>query len=222
LRHFYRLDDGEDDKDIAAEKPTPIDYARGTILLESSDEEEAASYGDSDDEDGTVTLGLNRTRPITVLEDEVEIPLGEEDFADLDAQAEAARAEQEAEDAGKAHVEPTRRLAAVNLDWDHVRSTHLFKIFSSVVTHPASAATSSKSGAGRVSRGRLLSVRVYPSQFGQERMAYEEIHGPPAQVFRKQRELDADEVNESTIFQVGEEGEVDEDALRKYQLERMR
>jgi hypothetical protein len=221
LRRFYRLDDDEDDEAAADDKPAPVDYARGAVLLESSDEEDAASAEESDD-GGIVALGHDRTQPIAIPEEEAEIPLDEDDFADLDAQAEAARAEQDAEDAAKAQIQPTRRLAVVNLDWDHVRSAHLYKIFASLIAHPTAGGSSSKKGAGSVPRGRVLGVQVYPSQFGKERMAHEEIHGPPTEVFRQKRELDADEVNETTVFEVGEEGEVDADALRKYQLQRMR
>ena len=117
----------------------------------------------------------------------------------------------------------------VNLDWEHVRAIHLYKIFSSLVSPSAAAvASGSKSnGTAKVAtvpvvRGKVLSVRVYPSQFGKERMAREEKEGPPAELFKKKRDLKAEDINERTIYEVGEGEDVDEDALRKYQLERLR
>ena len=55
-------------------------------------------------------------------------------------------------------------------------------------------------------------------------MVKEEREGPPTELFKKPREFEhEDEVNEQNIYETGDaENEVDEDALRKYQLERLR
>lgn len=232
LRRFYRL---EHDDEEEAEAPTSTipDYARGGVLMESSSESEAESQGagDSDDESdgpGFVTLGRD-------LDEEGEIDLDESTFADLDAQA-AAYARAAPEDNNQEATEKTRRLAVVNLDWDHVRAAHLYKIFSSLVS-PAAPATlptsvpmplkdekslkNTKSAKATVARGKVLSVRVYPSEFGKERIAREEKEGPPVEVFKKRVENEED-VNERTIHETGDGVDYDEDALRKYQLERLR
>ncbi|KAG2044355.1 hypothetical protein BDR03DRAFT_236078 [Suillus americanus] len=201
--------------------------------MESSSESEAESQdaGDSDDESdgpGFVTLGRD-------LEEEGEIDLDESTFADLDAQA-AAYAKIAPEVNSKEATEKTRRLAVVNLDWDHIRAAHLYKIFSSLVS-PAAPATlptsvpvlpkdeksfkNTKSAKATVARGKVLSVRVYPSEFGKERIAREEKEGPPVEVFKKKVENEED-VNERTIHETGDGADYDEDALRKYQLERLR
>lgn len=232
LRRFYRLEHEEDEE---AEAPTSTmpDYARGGALMESSSESEAESQGagDSDDESdspGFVTLGRD-------LNEEGEIDLDESTFADLDAQA-AEYARTAPEDNSKEATEKTRRLAVVNLDWDHVRAAHLYKIFSSLVS-PAALATlpasvpiqpkdekslkNARSAKATVARGKVLSVRVYPSEFGKERIAREEKEGPPVEVFKKKIENEED-VNERTIHETGDGADYDEDALRKYQLERLR
>jgi hypothetical protein len=216
LRRFYHLND-DPLADEEADTANRLDLARGEGLVESSDEDEES---ESDDDDGVVLLGQDRSRPIDIpREEDLEVELDEDSYADLDAQALAAQ-DVDGSNEEQADVQPTKRIAVVNLDWDHVRSSHLHKIFSSVI----SAGTSGKNSKDSTSysSGRLLSVRVYPSQFGKERMAREEIEGPPTEVFRKHRELDEADVNEQTIYEIEEEGEVDEDALRKYQLERMR
>ncbi|KDQ63530.1 hypothetical protein JAAARDRAFT_381668 [Jaapia argillacea MUCL 33604] len=219
LRRFYRLDDEEE-----AQASKGPDYARGEVLLESSDEEESDDPEVEDSDDGKiVTLGKDPHKPIRVpeVDDEAEIDLDEDDFVDLDAQAAAYAKSQADEDRG-AEINPTRRLAVVNLDWDHVRAIHLYKIFSSLVSPTANiSGESSRKGSGSgVVKGKVLSVRVYPSQFGKERMAREEKEGPPAELFKRNEE--EEEINEKNIIEVGEGNDYDEDALRKYQLERLR
>ncbi|KAG2134453.1 hypothetical protein DEU56DRAFT_809174 [Suillus clintonianus] len=231
LRRFYRLE--HENEETEPPTSTITDYARGGVLMESSSESEAEGQGagDSDDESddpGFVTLGRG-------LDEEGEIDLDESTFAVLDAQA-AAYARTAPEDNSKEATEKTRRLAVVNLDWDHVRAAHLYKIFSSLVSPAAPAALpasvpmqpdgekfvkNTRTAKTTVARGKVLSVRVYPSEFGKERIAREEKEGPPVEVFKKKIENEED-VNERTIHETGDGADYDEDALRKYQLERLR
>ncbi|KAI6028238.1 hypothetical protein EDC04DRAFT_151451 [Pisolithus marmoratus] len=162
------------------------DYARGIVLMESSDEEDFSNAS-------------------------VDSEASEEETEFFYPDADRAGAQEE--------VQKTRRLAVVNLDWDHIRAMHLFKICSSLVSH--SVPPSSPSSPVNITRGSILSVRVYPSEFGKERMAKEEKEGPPKQIFKKLHEGNG-EVNEKTIFETGSGEDYDEDALRTYQLERLR
>jgi hypothetical protein len=230
LRRFYRLEnEGEE-----AGPPSSIvrDYARGGVLMESSESEaESQGTGASDDEsdaDGFVTLGRD-------LDEEGEIDLDESTFADLDAQAAAYSRTVPSEGNDKEVADKTRRLAIVNLDWDHVRAAHLYKIFSSLVS-PAAAlqalgstqpederfVKNRKSSKMAVARGKVLSVRVYPSEFGKDRIAREEKEGPPVELFRQKKIENEEDINEQTIHETGGGADYDEDALRKYQLERLR
>jgi hypothetical protein len=59
-------------------------------------------------------------------------------------------------------TETTKRLALVNLDWDHTRAEDIFAVLSSFV--PAG--------------GSLVSVKVYPSDFGEKMLLEEERLGP--------------------------------------------
>lgn len=223
LRRFYRLQDDDVEEPDVAKSDVP-DYARGGVLLESSDEEDdksAQGDGESDPE-GLVTLGRDSSKPIPVSDD-LDVSLNEKDFADLDAQA-AAYANSHLQDSKEGTgVEHTRRIAVVNLDWDHVRATHLYKIFSSLVsptTPPTSGKSTKKISDANVVKGKVLSVRVYPSEFGKERMAREEKEGPPAELFKKTTSID--ENDPRSLYETGEGEDYDEDALRKYQLERLR
>ena len=189
------------------------------MLLESSDEEEEQ---DSEDDDALVRLGHSDSKPIDVPDEELEVDLDETNFADLDAQAEAfIKADKER--GFDSETEPTRRLAVVNLDWDNVKAIHLFKMFSSLVASGLPSTGDKKTSKSTI-RGQVRNVRIYPSDFGRERMAKEEREGPPSELFKKPKEFEhEDEVNEQNIYETGDaEEEVDEDALRKYQLERLR
>jgi len=233
LKRFYRLE-GDEDEENEEEERRP-DYARGEVLLESSDEEEEDTKDNDDDESdsgGIVKLGGSDSENAFDEDPLAEIDLDEENLAALDAQAAAYNRELPSEDEGGEESPRTRRLAVVNLDWDHVRAGHLYKIFASVVspTAPSTASVPQRKqkkdmdSATRkikeapqlnVVRGKVLSVVVYPSDFGKERMAREEREGPPAEIFRKKKTSD-------DLYELGGEDEVDDNALRKYQLERLR
>ncbi|KAJ1734504.1 pre-rRNA-processing protein esf1 [Coemansia biformis] len=110
----------------------------------------------------------------------------------------------------------TKRFACVNMDWDHVRATDLYAVFSGF----------------KPDSGTIVSVRIYPSEFGTERMAKEAIEGPPRAIFDKARKggnSDADSDSDSDSGevdlvkeQVKDNDEIDQVALRKYELEKMR
>ncbi|KAG5437142.1 hypothetical protein PCANB_001118 [Pneumocystis canis] len=76
--------------------------------------------------------------------------------------------------------EMTSRLAAVNLDWDHIRSVDLFAALGSFVPKG----------------GRILSVRIYPSEFGKKRMEKEDVEGPPRDIFLGKNRMN--ELNEDS------------------------
>ena len=73
----------------------------------------------------------------------------------------------------------SRRLAVVNLDWDHIRAVDLMAVFGSYA-----------------SAGAIEGVVVYPSEFGRERMEREEMEGPPRGVFGG--DLDDDDEEEGS------------------------
>ncbi|KAG2063438.1 hypothetical protein BDR04DRAFT_1188865 [Suillus decipiens] len=131
--------------------------------------------------------------------------LDEEGELDLDAQA-TAYAKTAPEDNSKEATEKTRRLVVVNLDWDHVRAAHL---------------VNTKSAKATVARGNVPSVRVYLSKLEKERIAREEKEGPHVEVLKKKIENEED-ANERTIYETGGGADYGQDALRKYQLERLR
>ncbi|BGP26426.1 pre-rRNA-processing protein ESF1 [Rhodotorula toruloides] len=272
----YVQDEEDEDEEAAAPAGGFVDYARGQVLLESSDEDGADGEDESDAESdsssaaGSVTLGgriarrrrLSRSPSIDLSETE---PTSL--FPDEDDEAAGTQDEQEeGED-----VEATRRIALVNLDWDHLRASDLYRVLASCLSFTAFAPqlpekSFSKKGKNKadgddvddvklsaklsIAPGRLLNLRIYPSQFGRERMEREAVEGPPVDVLRskgaetdeedegvlklggkkgkgkgKRRKDEDDEFTERDLvdeqLQEGED-DYDTEALRKYQLERLR
>ncbi|KAI1122436.1 hypothetical protein F5Y10DRAFT_75210 [Nemania abortiva] len=118
--------------------------------------------------------------------------------------------------------EITKRIAVVNLDWDNIKASDLMVLFSSFVPQG----------------GRIEKVSIYPSEFGKERMRREEIEGPPKEIFKAAAKNeddsepdsedddddseDEDEKIKKDMLQEGDDQDFDSDALRSYQLDRLR
>lgn len=122
--------------------------------------------------------------------------------------------------------EPTTRIAAVNLDWDHLNSTDLFATFSSFLPQD----------------GHIKSVTIYKSEYGKQRIADEELNGPPREIFKQSldnndndedqddddeddddEDLDLAKASKKLIQENnGEDEGFDSSELRKYQLQRLR
>ncbi|KAG8930247.1 pre-rRNA-processing protein esf1 [Tulasnella sp. 418] len=253
LRRFYRLEGSEDDDEAGPSKPKAApDLARGEVLLESSSEDEEGEKESDDESDNGGFIPLEPPTPSTSKRkskpkrlEEQEVDLDESQFAVLDAQAadaierDRADGDQDGQRRTTAKGEETARLAVVNLDWDHVKASHLFKAFASVAAlcDVDPSARRKKDLVTPTSGGKVLSVRVYPSEFGKARLAKEEKEGPPMEIFNKKKsagailrsggpveedEIDEEDINEKTIFKEGDADQYDQDALRKYQLERLR
>lgn len=191
----------EDDDDATATGKAFVDFARGEGGVESSDEEGANPHGsDSDDSDseGSVTLGpatlrrpARRSPSIDLSETELPPTFGDDSDAESIADSNAS------DDAT-----PSRRLAVVNMDWDHLRAVDLYRVLASSLSLTAPAAPAPSKAHQKkfddsgeevgpykppsrlvLAKGRLLNLRIYPSMFGRERMEREAREGPPTDVF---------------------------------------
>lgn len=114
--------------------------------------------------------------------------------------------------------EVSSRLAIVNLDWDNIRATDLMAVFQSFV--PTS--------------GRILSIAIFPSEFGKGRMEREELEGPPKEIFAQkskpiaganesddEEDADDDQIKQS-LLKADDGAEFSSARLRQYQLSRLR
>ncbi|TYK20826.1 pre-rRNA-processing protein esf1 [Cucumis melo var. makuwa] len=91
----------------------------------------------------------------------------------------------------------THRLAVVNLDWRHVKAVDLYVVLSSFLPKG----------------GQILSVAVYPSEFGLQRMKEEELHGPVG-LF--------DDEQKKNVEDDDDDEEMDNEKLRAYEMSRLR
>ncbi|WVQ82232.1 hypothetical protein IAT38_004360 [Cryptococcus sp. DSM 104549] len=215
LKRFYRLRSPEAGEDEESSKAGFIDYARGEGALSSSGSEDEGSEEDSDVEEEELELGGKRRVKLPVggdlesesdSEDEsgsegshLEVDLSEDEASAFPPGASDA-GEDEDEDEGEA-VPPTARIAAVNLDWDNLRAADLYAVFNSFLTRPTG-----KGEPGSGALGKLVDVKIYPSEFGKERMEKEDTQGPGGGIFlgggkkkdkKKQRIVIAKEESES-------------------------
>ncbi|KAF2754496.1 hypothetical protein EJ05DRAFT_468941 [Pseudovirgaria hyperparasitica] len=111
--------------------------------------------------------------------------------------------------------EVSSRLAAVNLDWDNIRAVDIMAVAESFA--PA--------------EGRIISVIVYPSEFGREQLEREELEGPPKEIFAASKadaadsDSDSDAENEEIKKDLLAEDtgeEFNSSALREYQMRRLK
>ncbi|KAK9129401.1 hypothetical protein Sjap_009888 [Stephania japonica] len=93
----------------------------------------------------------------------------------------------------------TKRLAIVNMDWSQVRAVDLYVLLTSFLPK----------------NGQLMSVTVYPSEFGLKCMEEEAVHGPIG-LF----DSDKDESNDSDDNDDNEE--IGDEKIRAYEKRRMR
>lgn len=137
----------------------------------------------------------------------------DEEVVELDTEGDMQRLQDEHAEVEEGEV--TKRIAVVNLDWDHVNSTDLFALFSSFLGEDP---------------GKVERVSVYPSEFGKERMQQEEVEGPPKALFKNaakeessdDEDEDDDDKIRDELIQEGDDQDFDSDALRSYQLSRLR
>lgn len=180
LKRFYRLKSPSP----SGEQPGFVDYARGEGNLESSGSESEAS--ESEVEEEQLELGGKKLNRLP----QHNLPSGSESDSESgsdgshldinlseteDVPAEEDEDEDDEEDGPS--IPPTKRIAAVNLDWDNLRAADLYSVFNSFLNIKRKGESSSSG------LGRLVDVKIYPSQFGKERMEKEEQEGPGGGIF---------------------------------------
>nr|XP_018263187.1 uncharacterized protein I303_04680 [Kwoniella dejecticola CBS 10117]OBR85345.1 hypothetical protein I303_04680 [Kwoniella dejecticola CBS 10117] len=200
LKRFYKLrspSPGAEGEEGAEEGF--VDYARGGGALESSgSEDESDDVAGSEDDINEEELEVGGKRKLRLPgnvsdsdseeatsedenedEDHLNIDLSENEFEVFPPEAEDGA---EDEDEEEESVPPTTRIAAVNLDWDNLQATDLFSVFNSFLQMASTSKKGESSTAGE-KLGKLVNVKIYPSEFGKERMAKEEQEGPGGGIF---------------------------------------
>lgn len=242
LKHFYRLDEedkkgkyefeseiggldkGEEEEEMEG-VIAKLNKGRGNVASEDEESDESGSdIGDleegegveSDEEDGSEIAKLKNVKSKKVevessdseMESDEEEEEEDEDGVDEDSSSTGSEAEYSSQEENNLALEEnvpeieneTRRLAVVNMDWNQVKAVDLYVLLSSFLPKG----------------GEIISVSVYPSEFGLKRMEEEAVHGPVG-LFDDDKDKNAsddegDDVNE----------EIDIEKLRAYELSRLR
>ncbi|KAL8051900.1 hypothetical protein ABFX02_06G178100 [Erythranthe guttata] len=194
LSHYYRLQQPEEEKKASPIKEEEEEEEDSDAVSEShqiGDETESESESEKlnekieesdDDEDQQSVDESSSTSTGSDSDSDVE-SVDEEDDDFLQPESNIPIIDKE-----------TNRLAVVNLDWSQVRAVDLYVLMSSCVPKG----------------GQIVSVTVYPSEFGLKRMEEEAVRGPVG--------LFDDDEEESD----GEDDEIDNTKLRAYELSRLR
>lgn len=182
----------------------------------ASGSEEEEEDGDLDDDDDEVIR-----RELRRAEGEDETSEGDSDeeieMVELDENADFEEEEEQSE--GIPMGEVSSRIACVNLDWDNICSVDLMAVATSFAPPT----------------GKILSVTIFPSEFGRERMEREEMEGPPKELFQDSKKKESDSEEDSDEDSEEEDERVKKDllkedkgdelnstALRAYQLDRLK
>ncbi|KAM4750562.1 ESF1 homolog [Anableps anableps] len=167
---------------------------------EDDDEEESDAASDSEDEESSLDSGDDSGPDLARGKGNIETSSDEDE--DDDVEDILKKEEEEIEhdwgelckDAPRSD-EVSARLAVCNMDWDRLKAKDLLALFNSFVP---------KGGA-------VLSVKIFPSEFGKERLKVEETQGPP------ELKVLPDDSDDDT-----EEERVYREKLRDYQFKRLK
>ncbi|KAI9138893.1 hypothetical protein BKA69DRAFT_1089162 [Paraphysoderma sedebokerense] len=228
LKRFYRMNDSDDDSesDGDIENDETVQDRVEAHQSESASEDDLevrASDSETDGDESAVDEEVDDEATFDPARGEglIESSSDEEEHFDFDAEGSM---EEESEDEDNVPIgDETRRFAVVNMDWDNLKATDLYKVFDSV----------------KPQGGLVKSVTIYPSEFGKERLTREEVEGPPAELFRQPSSAtssreppngiddfssssDLSDDDEESLLKDDDGQDYDPHALRKYQLDRLK
>lgn len=172
-------DDGSKDDDSEGEES------------EEAEEDEGASSGEEGDSDIGPDLARGKGNIETSSEEEDDDDdYDEDDLARKQIEIEHSWREMD-KDAPRGD-KVTRRLAVCNMDWDRLKAKDLLALFNSF----------------KPKGGIVFSVKIYPSEYGKEKLKEEELHGPT-----ELKNISEDVVEDHLLYK---------EKLREYQFKRLK
>ncbi|KAJ1964857.1 pre-rRNA-processing protein esf1 [Dipsacomyces acuminosporus] len=216
----------EEESDGEEEESSEVEGEESKSESEAESESESASVSEDEDEDeDEAPIHVDRARGEGVgseSESESDSDISDIDWGKFGSGQNGGLSDIEEDPDTIPRGDETKRFACVNMDWEHVRAVDLLTVFS----------------AFKPDGGSIVSVKIYPSEFGKERIANEAINGPPREIFGESNDKhktqkdgglsdessddDDDEEVDLIKEQVEDNEEFDQVALRKYELEKMR
>ncbi|KAA8915910.1 hypothetical protein TRICI_001924 [Trichomonascus ciferrii] len=189
---------------------------------EESESESGEDSSDSEEEDtGGKVIDRARGEGLSDVSESSSEESGSDSSSSDDSSSSESESEEEEDEVETAGVVPstdkaptgdeTTTFACVNMDWDNIRAVDLMATFSSFVPP----------------KGKILSVKIYPSEYGKQQMQREEQEGPAREFFEKQKKKkhdssdSEDEVTAKSLVEEDTGEEVNSSTLRKYQLQRL-
>ncbi|XP_072121569.1 ESF1 homolog [Mobula birostris] len=163
---------------------------KGSEITAGSEDEEELSDEDTDSDSGPdLARGKGNIETSSEEDDYFDDPLVNEpeiehDWGELDKEAPRENT-------------ITRRFAVCNMDWDKIKANDLMVLFNSFIP---------KGGA-------VLSVKIYPSEYGKEKMKEEELHGPVELLSNNLPENADEDTHEQRIIR---------EKVREYQFKRLK
>lgn len=211
MKKYYRLEnedeEQEDEENDVKLEPSMYNLARGKAILESSSEEEDFS-SDEDEEDED--LDVEELEKKIALEQGLTNDLSSSSSSSFAPTASVHPLSNNYDNSSQSDIptgEKTNRFAIVNLDWDHIKAKDLFIVFDGF----------------KPLGGSIISVKIYLSEYGKEKLEKENREGPDLGLSIKSRE--EEEINKGIVETWKEEAKeesIDYEKLRKYQLQRLR
>lgn len=213
-------DEDDEDEDEDEEEESDGDSEEEEDAQKSEDDDE--DNESSSDSDGAVEDALAKARGL--VDDDDSSSSSSDDDSDEEVDY-SVNGDDFAQEEDIPEHDPTTRFAVVNLDWDHLNSNDLFATFSSFL--PKS--------------GSIKSVQIFKSEYGKEKLAQEDMNGPPTAIFNtndknkedsgldsesdsdSDEELDIEAASKKLYKESTEENvEFNTSELRKYQMDRLR
>ncbi|XP_077574895.1 ESF1 homolog [Stigmatopora nigra] len=172
LRRFYQIseDDSDEEEKKDSEKEEGDDEEEEAKENENDEEEDEDDDKEEDEDSGSESgsdSGEESGPDLARGKGNIETSSDEDDDSDVDDILKRAEEEMEHDwgDLCKDTVrneEVSPRLAICNVDWDRLKAKDLLAILNSF----------------KPDGGVVLYVKIYPSEFGKERLKLEESHGP--------------------------------------------